>query len=739
MMIYMSMAYLPTFPTFRGSPDAYCNFPEVSMPEQAELALQYLLLRLKPLNRALRAAVRRQTQRANRLLRPDVTPLCVTEDQVSTLLNDMDASIDAEFIDNRPASLNSEELVEQAELRSQAATLSFRLPLDHLYEFSELSNFEQESILLCAAPELHRSYERIYAYILDDLNRRVPCIELLCSLTAGSLQEATARRQSLGRFGKLRRRGILMAYGEPTSELRQELRLAPGVFDFLTGNSNGGISSFTDPAEVLLTSQIALPSGAEKHELDRLAHGLRQGWLSTVGIWDARRSEIEELPIALASLVGKPLRICKLAGKAPTEIIASLKESLLAASILNSILWLDTDVFTEPGAEYLSSTAANIVAATNVEIIFSGTRPWRPTCIIEARDYAEIEIEPPELTHRQKLWSETVPDAAPEQLKDLAARYRINRAHIRAAARMGRTRARLAGNGHAAALHDHLELACATVSRKTSLRFATVVKPKRGPNDLILSRAIHEQVLEVAHFFRAWPKVGDEWGFGRLETGAGGVKALFTGDSGTGKTLAAEVIAGQLKMPLLKIDLAQVVSKWIGETEKHLEGAFREAEDSHAVLFFDEADALFGKRGEVQHGVDRYANLEVSYLLQRLEEYSGLIILASNLKNNIDAAFTRRFHTIIHFPRPDVAERRQIWQIAFPPSAPLEDRNDLEGLAKLDLTGAGIVGAARTAALLAACEGSALISKPHIVSAIQRQYRREARVIMPAELGAYTE
>ena len=241
----------------------------------------------------------------------------------------------------------------------------------------------------------------------------------------------------------------------------------------------------------------------------------------------------------------------------------------------------------------------------------------------------------------------------------------------------------------------------------------------------------------VASFFRAWPKVADRWGFGRLASGHGGIKALFTGDSGTGKTLAAEVVAGELGMPLLKIDLSQIVSKWVGETEKHLEAVFTEAEDSHGVLFFDEADALFGKRGEVRHGVDRYANLEVSYLLQRIEDYAGLVILASNLKDNIDAAFTRRFHVVIQFPRPQPKERRRIWEIAFPERASLEEGVDLDLLARLDLTGAGITGAARTAALLAAADGRDAIGKSHIVRAIARQYQLEARVLIPAELGAY--
>src|SRR5216683_2955483 len=148
------------------------------------------------------------------------------------------------------------------------------------------------------------------------------------------------------------------------------------------------------------------------------------------------------------------------------------------------------------------------------------------------------------------------------------------------------------------------------------------------------------------------------------------MKALFAGDPGTGKTLAAEVIAGLLGLALYKVDLARIVSKWVGETEKNLEAAFREAEESHVVLFFDEADALFGKRGEVQHGADRYANLEVSYLLQRLEDHYGLVILASDLKDQIDNAFIRRFQIVLNFPRPSEAERLKIWEIAFPKAAP---------------------------------------------------------------------
>jgi SpoVK/Ycf46/Vps4 family AAA+-type ATPase len=188
---------------------------------------------------------------------------------------------------------------------------------------------------------------------------------------------------------------------------------------------------------------------------------------------------------------------------------------------------------------------------------------------------------------------------------------------------------------------------------------------------------------------------------------------------------------------MLKIDLAQLVSKWVGETEKNLEAAFQQAENSHAVLFFDEADALFGKRGDIKQGIDRYANLEVSFLLQRLEQSDSLVILASNLKENIDPAFTRRFHYIVNFPRPSLEERRRIWRLSFPQEAPLVPDIDLDTLAELDMTGAAIAGAARSAALLAADAGSPTITAAHIVAGVSRQYHRDTRLLRPEDLGKY--
>jgi SpoVK/Ycf46/Vps4 family AAA+-type ATPase len=280
--------------------------------------------------------------------------------------------------------------------------------------------------------------------------------------------------------------------------------------------------------------------------------------------------------------------------------------------------------------------------------------------------------------------------------------------------------------------------ACRTISLRGGTEFAKLVVPRRRRDDLVLHADLHRRVLEVAAFYRAWSRVDEGWGFGRLLTG-GGIKVLMTGDSGTGKTAAAEVIAGEIdaEQVLLKVHLASVVSKWVGETEKNLEAVFQKAEESHAILFFDEADVLFAKRGEVERGSDRYSNLEVGFLLQRLEDFAGLAILASNHKDQIDEAFMRRFQVVLHFPRPGLAERRRLWQLALPAQAPKADDIDIEVLQQLDLTGAGIVNAARTAALLAAQEDDARIGMKHLISAVDRQFQHEARVLPTAQLGRF--
>jgi SpoVK/Ycf46/Vps4 family AAA+-type ATPase len=229
----------------------------------------------------------------------------------------------------------------------------------------------------------------------------------------------------------------------------------------------------------------------------------------------------------------------------------------------------------------------------------------------------------------------------------------------------------------------------------------------------------------------------ETWGFDKHLAMGKGVNVLFAGQSGTGKTMAAEIIAADLGLELYKVDLSGMVSKYIGETEKNLDKVFTAAREANAILFFDEADALFGKRSEVKDAHDRYANIEVGYLLQKMEEYDGIVILASNLRKNLDDAFVRRLHVAIDFPFPEEPDRRRIWRKVFPADAPLGPDVDLDHLAKqFKLAGGNIRNIALLSAYLAAEDGE-VIGMNQIVRAIKREYQKLGKLVTEAEFGHY--
>jgi hypothetical protein len=697
------------------------------------LAIEHLLLRLRPVRRALRAAVRRQTESARRSLRPGVSALCVTPEQVETLLDDLD---DPSFGCGIAAEITTDEAARQQRLRARAAAAGCTLPLDRLARQLGLSAFEEEAILLCAAPEVDRGYERIVAYIHDDLNRRQPSVELVASLTASSLSERLTRIHLLGPHGRLRRYGLLDVMPSSTMAARQELRLTPSACVFLFGAGEGLADTFRDQAEVLPLALPVAPSPLPAETVTRIGEALTDRSLTAVGVWGARHAGRDEAVHAIAAASGWALRRLTVSGSdgADGQVASIVADATTTAAALRALLWVQIDVTGDLARSGREDIIAEALAASAAPLVLTAAQPWRPAALLEARSYAEVELSPPNGASRRRLWSAAFPEVAAERTAELASTFCLSGTEIRTIERIARMSAQLARNGFPAPLEPHVDAACRTVTQHRSAQLATLVQPRRGPHDLVLAGDLHRQVMDVAGFFRVRLHVEEGWGF---SAAAGGIKALFTGEPGTGKTLAAEVIAGLLRVPLLKVDLARVVSKWVGETEKNLESVFGEAEESHCLLFFDEADALFGKRGEVQHGTDRYANLEVSYLLQKLEAYQGLVVLASNLHDQIDAAFTRRFHVTVHFPRPTVAERRRIWEIVFPRTAPLDPTVDLDVLARLDLTGAGIAAVAHTAALLAADAGALSIDVGRIVQAAVRQYRREARILTPSELGPY--
>ncbi|HEY6033643.1 MAG TPA: ATP-binding protein [Kofleriaceae bacterium] len=605
-------------------------------------------------------------------------------------------------------------------LRERALAVGARLPLDVLAEDVGLSTFECETVVLCASVDVDVDYERVLGYAQDDATRKLVSVDLASSLTAASAMECAARRSLLGPYGALRRCGLITAI-QRESSLREELRLTASCVRALYGEPIDPNGQFRDAAEIVLSPPDAI--AADEHLVVTAGEALAAGALEVVGVWGRPRAA-RDVVAALSHTSGRKPRRHPVAG-------IQLSEAIAAAAALENLLWIDLDAFEQGIPAELLERCVH----TSVPIVLTSEQAWRPAELIAQRCFVELEVGRLDLARRTSLWGATLPALGEDERLAIARAFDFDQSEIRAAGRFARNAAALRTNGHAVSAAECVGEACLAVARPHGERYSTLLIPRRGAADLVLTAELHARVLEIADYFRAMPRVMDEWGF-RRQTSGTGIKALFTGDSGTGKTLAAEVIAREIGLPLLKVDLARIVSKWVGETEKNLDRVFSEALDSHAVLFFDEAEALFGTRSEVKHGTDRYANLEVSYLLQRLEEHPGVVILATNLRDKIDTAFMRRFNAVIGFPRPAERERRRIWQRVL--SAPLPVANDVDvaTLSRLDLTGAGIVGAVQTAALIAARDEAAL-SMRHVVRGLVRQFQREARVLSAHDLGPH--
>ncbi len=706
----------------------------MSEPASTALATAHLQARLRPLHAALRLAVDQQAAQNARLTRPDLTPFCVSSQEAELLLERTATGLD-DIGEPSPAGavLDDANLAAERALRRAAAAAGAALPLDDLARRFRLDRTEQDALLLALAPELDRGWERAYAYVVDDLNRRLPSVELIVTVLAAAGSHPMEVRGLLGPAGSLRRYGLLQPVGAAAIGRVMEFVAGPGIPDFLLGAGGPVDLLGDDPGEVLPPPGYAPPPQLPTATLQRIGAALTAGKIDLLGLWGGPPAEQRDAALAVAAAAGRPLRRLPVeAGDYPDAAPGRLRGAARVAAELGALLWVPVDDLASPDGD----AALDLLARSRVPVLLTGTAPCRPARLLAARGYAELDVPAPDYGTRREMWSAALPGIADGALTDLAARYRMTGEELRAVAAMAQAGARLAGNGRPATLDEHVAPAIASVVRGRSAGQARGVTPTRSMDELVLPAEQFGHVQEIAAAFRTWPRVAEAWGF-RRRPGDAGVKVLLTGEPGTGKTLSAEVLAGSLGLELVCVDLSQVVSKWVGETEKNLDSAFRQAEESHAVLFFDEADALFGKRGDVKHGTDRYANLEVGYLLQRLESSDALIILASNLRENIDPAFSRRFHFSVHFSRPGPAERLRLWRQAFPAAAPLAPDVNLDALTRLDMTGAGIVSAARSAALAAADAGEGTICMRDVVRGVARQYQREARLLRPAELGVH--
>ena len=350
--------------------------------------------------------------------------------------------------------------------------------------------------------------------------------------------------------------------------------------------------------------------------------------------------------------------------------------------------------------------------------------------IESVRNHFSVEINKPTPEEQQQLWTQVLQDQANDQPQRLAEQFSFSQSEIKRLAE----RSQMESSQEKLELHKSLWQICRIKARAGMEQLARRINAKADWNQLVLpaeqSALLHQITDQVAQRNRVY----EDWGFRKQMNRGLGINALFSGESGTGKTMAAEVIANALELDLYRIDLSSVVSKYIGETEKNLRKLFDVAEDSGAILFFDEADALFGKRSEVKDSHDRYANIEINYLLQRMESYRGLAILASNMKTSLDKAFVRRLRFIVDFPFPAVEQRDEIWQKVFPPETPIDENFDSGRLAKLSLTGGNIHNVALNAAFMAAQKGGS-ISMPLLLSAARIEYKKLERPVKESDFN----
>jgi hypothetical protein len=581
-----------------------------------------------------------------------------------------------------------------------------------------LSSFDLDVVLVALGPELDLRYQRLYAYLQDDVTRRRPSVGLALDLICSSPAERVAARARFAGDAPLLAERVLVLGDEPGPLLERTIGLDEQIVRQLLGC--GGLDERLMPTCRLLRpsrtfDELPVPKALRRDLEALVAAGERPLRLSLEGRPGLGQQDIAE---GCACMLGAPL----LVAEPGTDPLLAAREAALHGAVL----------YLEGG------DTAGRALGDDVPIVLAGARAAPP-------GFLPVTLSLPEADVRAACWRRELEASGlrlePEAIEALAARFRLGPERIReaVAAAEGRTRLRLAtrfdGMAPAADVFAAARARCGVELEALARR----VRPSVGWDDLILPDGAVHQLRELCNRVEQRGRVLDTWGFGRKLTRGKGVSALFAGASGTGKTLAAEVVASALELDLFVVDLAGVVSKYIGETEKNLASIFQAAEDASCVLFFDEADALFGKRSEVRDSHDRYANIEISYLLQRIELFEGISILATNLDRNLDDAFVRRLDLAVHFPFPAASERRRIWEGIWPAATPVSSAVDFAELAeRFSLSGGSIKSAAVAAAYLAAADGG-VVTEGHLLDAVRSEYEKAGRSVaddQPEEVPA---
>ena len=591
-----------------------------------------------------------------------------------------------------------------------------------------LSDLEMHVVLMALAPEIDVRYQEAFGYLLDDLGRRTASLGLVCAL----LGDALAVRRELAQSARLVDWGLLES-GVFWPAADEPLRLDQAVATWLLGDAQA-LQRDLQRRRLVRTTPWFRPAGLDQAVdtsiADDLGQQLRRGgetmnWLLLTGpdpdVWRAT----VEVSTASAGLVPMRVPLCALTALPPQDVDDAILRLARAARLSGVMPVIDDEGChaNDSGAELLGLFVRRMATVRGIGIVIT-TQPQRLVralpdghCLLR-RDSSDARARRARFgcaAARNVGLPLDEPDA-----RRLAASFSLPLSAIDDAMRLA------ALNG-AATLAPERRTAAIQASLRSQAapqlpRFAIRVEPVVALDDIVLPEDRRSQLGEMVAHVREAHTVLERWGFGARCPANRGIAALFCGPSGTGKSMAAQAIAHALQTEMYAVDLSRIVSKYIGESEKNLDTVFGEAEQAGAVLLFDEADALFGKRSEVKDAHDRYANIEVAYLLQRMEAFSGLAILTTNLRQNLDQAFLRRLRFVVEFPKPDAAARESIWRHCLPESAPLGADIDFRFLARrVELTGGNISQITLRAAFLAAQESSLRIGMRHVLAATRAE------------------
>lgn len=636
--------------------------------------------------------------------------------------------------------------------KAESAKRGIMLRLDRVQALFHLSTVEIDALLICLASEIDLRYERLFGYLQDDITKRRPSVDLVLNLLSPSFEAKLKGRHSFAPQAPLFKQRILHLFDDPSQPhpplLSKYLKADQRIVAYLLNSDEVEpelapyvklVNPQTEMQDLLLVTDV-------KERLLQLSYAHRdsedplifyfQGPYG-VGKETTAAALCREVGMRLITVDGEKLQSAEDLSFA-TAITLIMREALLQNAVL---YWRGFDILLAderlPWRDLLLSALEERPGLT----ILAGDMVWEPMNALHELSFVRVEFPRPSYVERRQLWplslngSMTVESEA--DMDELASTFRFTGGQIRDAAATARNLARWRDPHDGQITRADLYAASRLQSNRKLGELARKITPHYRWDDIVLPTDRMAQLREIVNQMKYRATVYDEWGFdGKLAMGKG-INALFAGPSGTGKTMAADIMAGELGLDLYKIDLSTVVSKYIGETEKNLARIFTEAETSNSILFFDEADALFGKRSEVRDSHDRYANIEISYLLQRMEEYDGIVILATNLHKNMDDAFVRRMHFTIEFPFPNARNRLHIWEKIWPVETPRSDSLDLDFMAqRFEVAGGNIRNIALSAAFLAADDGRE-IDMHHLIGATRREYQKMGKVVVEGEFGRY--